>query len=230
MRRPFVVRVFGPPLRQILRLFGSLAPKKSVQATERLLLQAGRPWGLSALDFFGLRLLATLVAGGLYSSSCETAWLFSPPAQQPPGRRRRFLHPVGVAALAQPGRQHEISRALPDALDMLTIGVEAGLAFESALLRVGERWHNALTYEFRRAVAEMRIGTPRDIALTRMAERSDVPELRAFVAILIQSSQLGVSIAQVLHTQAAEMRVKRRQRRRNWPGRRASRWCSHSFS
>ena len=95
---------------------------------------------------------------------------------------------------------------------MLTIGVEAGLAFESALLRVGERWHNALTYEFRRAVAEMRIGTPRDVALTRMAERSGVPELRAFVAILIQSSQLGVSIAQVLHTQAAEMRVKRRQR------------------
>ena len=109
-------------------------------------------------------------------------------------------------------RQHAISLALPDALDMLTIGVEAGLAFESALLRVGERWHNPLTLEFRRAVAEMRIGTPRDVALTRMAERSGVPELRSFVAVLIQSNQLGMSIAQVLHNQAADMRVKRRQR------------------
>ena len=109
-------------------------------------------------------------------------------------------------------RQHEITRALPDALDMLTIGVEAGLAFESALLKVGERWNNALTREFHRAVAEMRVGTARDLALQRMADRTGVQDLGTFVAVLVQSSQLGVSIAQVLHTQAAQMRVKRRQR------------------
>jgi tight adherence protein C len=95
---------------------------------------------------------------------------------------------------------------------MLTIGVEAGLAFESALLRLGERWDNALTREFRRAVAEMRVGISRDEALARMADRTGVQELRSFVAILVQSNRLGVSIAQVLHTQAAEMRTKRRQR------------------
>jgi len=109
-------------------------------------------------------------------------------------------------------RQHEIIRAFPDALDMLTIGVEAGLAFESALLTVGERWDNALTREFRRAVAEMRVGTPRDVALWRVAERTGVEELHSFVAVLVQSSQLGVSIAQVLHSQAAQERVRRRQR------------------
>ncbi len=95
---------------------------------------------------------------------------------------------------------------------MLTIGVEAGLAFEAALLRVGEKWDNPLTRELMRALAEMRVGTPRDEALRRMAERCGVPDLNTFVAVLIQSSQLGMSIADVLHAQAAEMRLKRRQR------------------
>ncbi len=79
-------------------------------------------------------------------------------------------------------------------------------------MKVGEQWDNALTQEFRRAVAEMRVGTPRDEALRRMAERTGVEELSTFVAVLVQSHQLGVSIAQVLHTQAAQMRERRRQR------------------
>jgi tight adherence protein C len=90
--------------------------------------------------------------------------------------------------------------------------VEAGLAFESALMRVSEKWHNPLTDEFRRTVGEMRVGTSREVALLRLAERCDVADLNTFVAILVQSSQLGVSISQVLHQQAAEMRLKRRQR------------------
>ena len=77
---------------------------------------------------------------------------------------------------------------------------------------VGAKWDNTLTRELKRAVAEMRIGTPRDVALQRMAERTGVSDLNTFVAVLIQSTQLGVSIAQVLHSQAAEMRLKRRQR------------------
>jgi tight adherence protein C len=213
MRKPFVARVFGPLLRQILRLFGSLAPRRSVAATELLLRQAGEPMGLSGLDFFGIRLLSALVLGGLYFLAATRQVSFSMDL-----RNSIILAVVGffipwlwLRSRAR-NRQNEISRALPDVLDMLTIGVEAGLAFESALLRVGDRWQNALTHEFRRAVAEMRIGTARDIALTRMADRAGVQELSAFVAILIQSDQLGVGIAQVLHAQAAEMRVRRRQR------------------
>ena len=74
-------------------------------------------------------------------------------------------------------RSTQIARALPDALDMLTIGVEAGLAFESALLRVGDQWNNALSQEFRRVVSEMRVGVPRNEALRHMAERTGVEEL-----------------------------------------------------
>jgi len=80
------------------------------------------------------------------------------------------------------------------------------------MLRVAERWDNALTRELRRTVLEMRVGTPRDEALRRLAGRADVPSLQTFVAVLIQSTQLGVSIADVLHSQAALIRQRRKQR------------------
>jgi len=90
--------------------------------------------------------------------------------------------------------------------------VQAGLGFDAAMVRVSEQWHNALTEEIKYTVIEMRIGTPRDVALRNLAERTGVADLKTLVAVLIQSSQLGVSIADVLHSQAAEMRKKRRQR------------------
>jgi tight adherence protein C len=213
MRKPFVARVFGPLLRGVLRLLGSLAPKRNVEATELLLRQAGQPGGLSALDFFGLRLLSVLVAGGIYFLVARNSLSFS--------LLLRNCALVGIVGFFIPwlwlrhranSRRNEIKRALPDVLDMLTISVEAGLAFESALLRVGEQWENALTRELRRAVAEIRIGTPRDLALQRVADRTGVPELRSFVAVLVQSSQLGVSISQILRDQAGVMRTMRRQR------------------
>jgi tight adherence protein C len=76
---------------------------------------------------------------------------------------------------------------------------------------VAEQWQNALTEEFRRAVREMRLGSTREEALRRMADRAGVEPLGTFVAVLVQSTRLGVSISQVLHTQAAQMRIKRRQ-------------------
>jgi tight adherence protein C len=178
-----------------------------------MLLQAGQPAGLTALDLLGLRLLLILSLGGGYFLTLGRALPFT-------AALRNALIAGGIGFFAPlywlrsrvRRRKHSITRALPDALDMLTIGVEAGLAFESALIKVGDQWDNALTREFRRAVAEMRVGTQRDVALQRVAQRAGVPDLGTFVAVLIQSSQLGVSIAQVLHTQAAQMRIRRRQR------------------
>jgi tight adherence protein C len=109
-------------------------------------------------------------------------------------------------------RQSEIIFSFSDALDLLSISVEAGLGFDSAMVRVSEQWDNALTREFSRAVREMRIGTPRNVALQRMADRTGVQEVKTFVGVLIQSSELGVSIAEVLHVQAEEVRLRRRQR------------------
>jgi tight adherence protein C len=213
LREPVMQRVILPLLRKLLRTAGGAAPKRSLTSTQKLLQQAGDPGQLSAIDFLGIRVLALTILGGL-------AFLLSLGGQP----MITALRNAGLAAIVGfilPNfwllsrvrqRRPAVTRALPDALDMLPIGVEAGLAFESALLRVSEKWHNPLTEEFKRTVGEMRVGTTREVALLRLAERCDVPDLNTFVAILVQSSQLGVSISQVLHNQAAEMRLKRRQR------------------
>jgi tight adherence protein C len=213
MRQPFFRRAIWPGVRSFLRFFGRLLPNRNLEATRKTLQQAGNPGGFSALDFYGIRVLAVLgLAGLIFFMSLRNQSLMLALRNALFGGVLGFLLPVYWLRTKVRSRKSKILRALPDALDMLTIGVEAGLAFESAMVRVGEKWDNALTRELKRAVAEMQVGMSREDALTRMAERCGVPELSTFVAVLVQSSQLGVSIAQVLHTQAQEMRLKRRQR------------------
>jgi tight adherence protein C len=101
---------------------------------------------------------------------------------------------------------------LPDGLDMLNICVGAGLGFDAALSRVGERWQTALADEFNRVVLEIRLGKARRQALQDLADRTEVMEVENFVATIIQADQLGVSIAKVLRAQAEHMRIVRRQR------------------
>lgn len=211
--RPFTQRVLGPGLRRLLRTLGALLPRRNIEKLRKLLIYAGEPGGLSVLDLMGLRLLGVLALGsGVY-------WFYA--RHQPAmmlliatavGSFLGYMLPLYWLRRRASQRQHQIRRALPDALDMLTIAVEAGLAFEMGLLRVGEQWRNALSEEFRRVVGEMRMGVTRSVALQRMAERTNVEELATFVAVLVQSTELGVSIAQVLQTQAAQMRDRRRQR------------------
>jgi tight adherence protein C len=109
-------------------------------------------------------------------------------------------------------RQQQIPRALPDALDMLTICVEAGLGFDAALAQVARYTHGPLAAEFARALQEMQIGKSRTEALRSMAERTTAPEFRAFISAMVQSAELGIPVAHVLREQAKEMRVRRRQR------------------
>jgi tight adherence protein C len=212
MERSLSSRALMPLVSKVLTFFGGLMPQKDMAQLSIKLSRAGDPGGLTVLDFVGLRLIlaAAGVAAAIYLMGSSDDWFTS-------------LRNGGLALLAGfmlpkfwlnqkiKKRQVEIARALPDALDMLTIGVEAGLAFESALLRVGDQWNNALSQEFRRVVSEMRIGVPRNESLRRMADRTGVEDLSTFVAVLIQSNTLGVSISQVLHTQADQMRLKRRQ-------------------
>jgi tight adherence protein C len=109
-------------------------------------------------------------------------------------------------------RKGAITRALPDALDLLTISVEAGLGFDLALAKVVEKWNNALTMEFARVLTEMRVGKPRRESLRDMVARTEVGDVTAFVAAIIQADQLGVSISRVLQIQSEQMRIRRRQR------------------
>src|SRR5258706_13673266 len=108
-------------------------------------------------------------------------------------------------------RQEAILSCLPDALDMLTVCVEAGLGFDSALAQVARNTHGPLAEELARALQEMQIGLSRVQALRAMADQTTVAELRAFVSSLAQASELGVAVARVLRVQTEEMRVMRRQ-------------------
>jgi tight adherence protein C len=108
-------------------------------------------------------------------------------------------------------RQKNIRHAMPDALDLLTICVEAGLGFDAAMAKVHEKWDNELSMAFGRVIREVQLGKLRREALRDMAERLGIPEMTSFVAAVIQSEQLGVSMATVLRIQSDQMRVKRRQ-------------------
>jgi tight adherence protein C len=109
-------------------------------------------------------------------------------------------------------RQNAILRALPDALDLLTICVEAGLGFDSAMARVNEKWDDPFSVELGRVIRDIQLGVARRNALRDMADRIDVSDVTSFVAAIVQTELLGVSISKVLQIQSEQMRTKRRQR------------------
>ena len=112
-------------------------------------------------------------------------------------------------------RQKEIQIALPDALDMLVICVEAGLGLNQSLVRVSEEVETmspVLSEELQIVNLEMRAGTPREDALRNLGERTDVPDLRSLATMLIQTDRFGTSIAQALRVHSDTLRTKRRQR------------------
>jgi tight adherence protein C len=109
-------------------------------------------------------------------------------------------------------RQNDVRKAMPDALDLLTICVEAGLGFDAAMAKVYEKWDNVVARAFGRVIREIQLGKLRRDSLKDMADRLGVAEMTSFIAAVIQSEQLGVSLARVLRIQADQMRIKRRQR------------------
>lgn len=155
----------------------------------------------------GLFLLGGL--GGLYGVQFTMLWVVVCTAI---GAAAGFFLPDVLLYNAGLKRQEKIGRALPDALDMLTVCVEAGLGFDAALAQVARNTSGPLASEFARVLQEMQIGKSRTAALRAMTARTTVPELRAFVSALIQASELGISMASVLREQAKEQRTRRRQR------------------
>jgi len=218
MERSFIKRVLLPAVHRILKLAGSLTPWHDVERLQRSLVLAGDPGGLTAPDVLGLQILSALVLAGLYLLLLRVTGTFGSTAPLVIVRNGGVLAIIGYLLprlwlhMAVDNRKRDIIRHFPDALDLLSVSVDAGLALDSAMVRVCERWRNALTDEMNRAILEIRVGTPRNTALERMAARTGVPELETFVGVLVQSSELGVSIAETLHAQAAQVRVARRQR------------------
>lgn len=157
----------------------------------------------------GLGLFALGGLGALYGLSFSGGWLIVGTSV---GAVFGFFLPDLLLYNAGTKRQDKIRKALPDALDMLTVCVEAGLGFDAALAQVARNTVGPLAGEFARVLQEMQIGKSRSEALHAMTERTTVPELRAFVSALVQASELGIALAMVLREQAKELRVRRRQR------------------
>jgi tight adherence protein C len=123
-----------------------------------------------------------------------------------------FFASDGILARAVQRRQEAIRKEMPDTMDLLTIIVQAGLGFDSALLHVVGHADGPLALEIARTLQEMQLGVARTDALRHLSDRTDVEELNSFVLALIQAEKFGVSIAKILRAQAKELRTKRRQR------------------
>jgi tight adherence protein C len=211
---PFADRVIKPVFDKLGRIMSRRMQGGQQQAIQERLNLAGRPGGLTAGGFVALQLMATVagVAAGIGLALLLT--LTSPMLYVAPvvGGVVGYLVPASTISRRIRKRQKEILLALPSALDLLTISVEAGLAFDAALTRVTDKYHNALASEFTQVLNEVRLGRPRLEALDEMGRRNKVEELNNFLQAIIQSEQLGVGIANVLRIQSEEIRRRRRQR------------------
>ncbi len=216
MQQPFTQRVLVPLLQRIGELSTSFTPQKVLEDTTHKLEIAGNPGRIDAATFLASRFVVALFFGGILLM----VGLFSP-NRWPLGQTLLVVLLFTLLGFFFPqlwlqsrinSRQKEIRKAMPDALDLLTICVEAGLGFEAAMAKVSEKWENQLSLALLRAIREIQLGKARRDAMRDMAERIGIPEMTSFVAAIIQSEILGVSLAKVLRIQSDQMRVRRRQR------------------
>jgi tight adherence protein C len=200
----------GPGL--LARLAGGLTPGGTVARLNRLAGTAGRPadWPVS-------KLIAAKLVLGMVASGLGVLVVSGGPSALTVGMAvvvtvvAYFLPELLLYSRGQE-RQEAIQLELPDTLDQMTIAVEAGLGFEAAMARAGANGKGPLAEELVRTLQDIAVGQPRREAYLALADRTGVQDLRRFIRAVVQADQYGVSIADVLRTQAQEMRLKRRQR------------------
>lgn len=215
LSQPFSERVIFPIARKLGEFATRFTPQNALNSINRKLELAGSPANVDATMILALQFVIGVLFAGLI------LLVFTVGATQWPLSRiilvtalfgfLGYFFPQLWLSSKISRRQKEIRRAMPDALDLLTICVEAGLGFDAALSKVSEKWESQLSFAFARVIKEIQLGKVRREALRDMADRVGIPEMTSFVAAVIQSEQLGVSMAKVLRIQSDQMRVKRRQ-------------------
>jgi tight adherence protein C len=213
LQQPLFERTLRPLTARLAGVAGRLAsPKKAVLTHKRLAL-AGYPGGMRTIDFLVLKLVFALVGAGIVfligmlSGGAAMGFLLVIP-----GGGISFFLPEFWLSRRIKKRQSVILRDIPDTLDLLTVSVRAGLSFDGALGKVVEKRRGPLADEFRRMLAEVRVGKTRRDALRDIVERTEIPSLTAFISAIIQAELLGVPIAKVLQIQSEQLRIERRQR------------------
>jgi tight adherence protein C len=211
---PFFRRVLVPTIRRFGKFGGRFTPASVVDRLGKELVYAGSPPGWDAERVLAMKILSTLAFGVLGLVGAKVAgWAVVRVVIA--GAFMAFIGyyiPEWVLRSRSGSRQDMIQRALPDALDLLSITVEAGLGFDAALARVARQEGGPLGEELHRVLQEMQFGKGRGEALRDLGERTTIGELKSFVLAMIQADVFGVSVSKVLQVQAHEMRLKRRQR------------------
>ncbi len=203
-------RLINPALGALRGLGYRLSPGGAGAKMARSLDRAGNPpaWTVErVMGAKGLALILGIVVpllvvgfslnGLLVAAAAGTALFFLPDL---------LVYNAGIK------RQQELQKGLADALDMLTVCVEAGQGFDAAILQVAKTVHGPIAGEFARVLQEMHIGKSRGEAFSSLGERTSAPEVKNFVSALVQADRLGLPIAAVLREQTKEMRIVRRQR------------------
>lgn len=205
-------RLILPVFQRFGKFLGRLTPANALEDLRHKLYIAGNPLGLGPREFYGIRLAFLLLGAGLAFAILRrmVTWQYLLFAMLV--LILCYLFPIVWLRALVNSRQNQYRRGMPDALDMLSVCVDAGLGFDQAMQRVGEQWKTPIAMEFSRVVTEMEMGLSRREALRNLADRLDISELSSFVAVILQSDKLGMSIADTLHAQADQMRVERRYR------------------
>ncbi len=215
LSQPFSQRIIMPLAKRMGEIVMRFTPQNSITSMSRKLEMAGNPWNIDPAVLFALRFLG--IPFGMIFIILD---YIAAPGSFMDGKGLIFGLPAAVVGFYLPDillqskidrRQKEIRKAMPDGLDLLTICVEAGLGFDAAMSKLYEKWDNEMGRAFGRVVREIQLGKLRREALRDMADRLGVNEMSSFVAAVIQSEQLGVSMAHVLRIQADQMRIRRRQ-------------------
>lgn len=212
--RSFGERVVGPLSARLVGLGRRLVRADAAERLQHRLDIAGNPPGWDVTRILGCKGLGLVVLGGLgllYGIAADL------------GPLQLLVVPALLAALGfvvpnillynfGQKREQLMQRALPDAIDLLTVSVEAGLGFDAAVMKVARHTRGPLAKEFSRLLQELQIGTGRSDAMRALAERSTLRDLRGFSMAVVQADQLGVPIGRILRVQSHEMRLKKRQR------------------
>ncbi len=213
MQRPFSERILRPMVQRMARA-GKRQEGGMVAKVDAKLQRAGYPGGLRGADWIGVKLLAMIgfailafLLALLLTGSPIVGFLFVVV-----GAAVGYIAPEFWLGKKGRARSMQMTLQLPDALDLLTISVEAGLGFDAALAKVVEKMEGPLVDEFRQALAEVRMGRTRREALRDVADRADAQPVSNFIGAIIQAEQLGVPIAKVLQIQSNQLRIERRQR------------------
>lgn len=213
LQRPLSERTLKPIINSLSKLVGRFLPKNTVRGVSLRLKRAGMEH-TSTEFMLGVKGFAAVVGSILLALLVNvitvdtTQTIIGGVA----GLVLGFMAPDYYLGNKAGKRNNLILDALPDALDLLTISVEAGLGFDAALVKVTEKMKGPLSDEFKRAAGEQRVGKSRQEALRGITQRVDVKEFQNFIGAIIQADQLGVSMSKVLRIQSEQLRQARRQR------------------